>query len=326
MVSTGCSSRRRIFQSIVATAASIITTTTTTGASTVAYAVDVPDPRAIVTIRLESSNDRLGLQLANTSLRGKPIVFIQQVPGTGTKLTRKLDPGMIVLDYQDAKDIVNRIKNGPYPIDLKFYNLAAGGDAFNDMGQTMVTPQDAFNLAKQTDDGAGELGASNGNQQKGTGQVLPSNNEEYAVTALQDDDDSRSSSHKVCGIQTRKNDLLEIEYEATALISDSSSLPPRRIIYDASYMRGTGMPYQMVLGSGDMIPGVDLGLYDMCPGTTRLLKIPPQLAYGPRGNRLFKIPPNTPLEWKIKLVSIDGTIRQDNNDQTREEREGRALY
>mmetsp|Transcript_17996 Transcript_17996/g.31558 ORF Transcript_17996/g.31558 Transcript_17996/m.31558 type:complete len:98 (-) Transcript_17996:144-437(-) len=97
-------------------------------------------------------------------------------------------------------------------------------------------------------------------------------------------------------------------------------------MYDASAFRGTGLPYQMVLGSGDMIPGVDQGLYDMCPGEERLLEIPPVLGYGNQGTRAFRIPPDhVALEWKVQLVSIDTTIREDNNDMTRQEREARAL-
>ena len=61
-------------------------------------------------------------------------------------------------------------------------------------------------------------------------------------------------------------------------------------------------------------------------GETRELIIPPSLAYGWKGNDLFKIPPNTTLKWIVELVSIDSTIREDNNDVSRDEREGRALY
>jgi FKBP-type peptidyl-prolyl cis-trans isomerase len=98
-------------------------------------------------------------------------------------------------------------------------------------------------------------------------------------------------------------------------------------MYDASAFRGTGLPYQFVLGSGDMIPGVDLGLYTMCPGEERLLQIPPILGYNSsQGTRFFRIPPDyIGLEWKVQLVSIDTTIREDNNIVPRQEREGREL-
>ena len=76
-----------------------------------------------------------------------------------------------------------------------------------------------------------------------------------------------------------------------------------------------------------MIPGVDQGLYEMCPGEVRLIKIPPPLAYGPRARESFRIPIDyTGLEWKVELVSIEGVVRKDSNDLTRQEREARAGY
>ena len=82
----------------------------------------------------------------------------------------------------------------------------------------------------------------------------------------------------------------------------------------------------MVLGSGDVLSGVDQGLYDMCPGERRVIRIPPKLAYGTKGNKMFRIPPDTPLEWTVELVTLDSNIRTDNNDVSRDEREGRAAY
>jgi FK506-binding protein 2 len=115
---------------------------------------------------------------------------------------------------------------------------------------------------------------------------------------------------------------LEIDYEAAYVDKKSG----KKIVYDASAFRGTGRPYQLVLGNGDMIPGVDQGLYDMCPGEERVLDIPPVLGYSSQGTRIFRIPPDyQSLEWKVQLVSIDATIREDNNDVSRMEREGRVL-
>ena len=83
----------------------------------------------------------------------------------------------------------------------------------------------------------------------------------------------------------------------------------------------------MVLGSGDMIPGVDQGLYDMCPGEKRLLSIPPVLGHGPNSRKLYRIPDNYKnLEWEVSLVTIDSTIKEDNNDVSREDRESRFAY
>lgn len=204
---------------------------------------------------------------------------------------------MILKDFTSAEALIERIKFGPFPIDLEFVNLAAGGDAFSDMGTTLVTPKDALELAQKTDD-SGNLA------QKPT----------YSIQTLR-----KTSS--ACGIQSRRADVLEIVYDANYRTIDGRKVP-----YDSSSLRGTGQPYQMVLGSGDMIVGVDQGLYDMCPGEVRLLEIPPSLAYGNRALERFRIPPDyVGLEWRVALISVDGTIRKDNNDSTREEREGRAF-
>ena len=112
-----------------------------------------------------------------------------------------------------------------------------------------------------------------------------------------------------CKVRSKFGDVLEIDYVA-------KRLAPPATVYDASIFRGTGQPFKFVLGSGVMIPGVDQGLYDMCPGEVRLLKVPPKLAVG-----LLDPPAKAPLEWKVDLISIDGIIRQNNNNElTREER------
>ena len=104
-----------------------------------------------------------------------------------------------------------------------------------------------------------------------------------------------------CTQPSRRGNVLEMQYDAYYVATDGRN----RILYDASAQRGTGQPYQMVLGSGDMIPGVDQGLYDMCPGDVRTLSIPSVVAYGARGNRLFQIPPNANLVWEVELVRIN---------------------
>ena len=126
-----------------------------------------------------------------------------------------------------------------------------------------------------------------------------------------------------CAIQSRRNDVLEIDYVASYV--DATG---RKVVYDASAFRSnTTTGYRMVLGSGDMIAGVDLGLYDMCPGDARTLLIPPQLGHGKRSLPVYRIPPDYQhLEWTITLVSIDETIREETNTISREDRESRFAY
>lgn len=285
---------------------------TLSGVATLAFFDPAPrvfaqddDPRKTVTVRLQSQNDMLGLEVFNTRLRGNDIVAIRKVIKANDP---RLQEGMILRGYSSAEQLINRIRSGPFPVELEFLNLAAGGDAFSDFGTTIVTPRDALELAQKTDDPPPSTGgaASGLNQRE--------SRRGYSITKLR-------QPNSQCTIQSRRGDLLEVGYEAAY-----EDVGGRKVTYDSSSFRGTGLPYQMVLGSGDMIPGVDQGLYDMCPGEVRLLNIPPVLGHGNRSTQVFRIPPDyVALEWKIELISIDTTIREDSNEMTRQEREGRAL-
>jgi FKBP-type peptidyl-prolyl cis-trans isomerase len=233
------------------------------------------------------------------------VVAIRRVVETSRR-NRSLQEGMIVKDFDSAQQVMEKLKHGPYPLKLDFVNLAAGGDAFNDLGGTIVTPKDALQLAEKTTTGDSSPSSSSNN----------SNNENhFSMTTIERPPKTQ------CAMESRRGDVLEINYEAVYVGRDG-----KKVTYDASIFRGTGLPYQLVLDSGDMIPGVDQGLYDMCPGETRELKIPPLLGYSSAGTQIFNIPPDYHrLEWKVELVSIDTTVRADNNVQSRQEREGRVL-
>lgn len=86
-----------------------------------------------------------------------------------------------------------------------------------------------------------------------------------------------------CMRKTKNGDHIHVNYRGT-LQSDGSE-------FDSSY--GRGVPFNFVLGQGQVIKGWDLGLLDMCIGEGRTLTIPPDLAYGSRD--MGKIPPNSVL-------------------------------
>jgi len=72
--------------------------------------------------------------------------------------------------------------------------------------------------------------------------------------------------------------------------------------FDSSYDRGQPYPFQ--IGAGRVIAGWDQGVPGMKVGGKRRLTIPPDLAYGSRGQG--SIPPNTTLVFEIDLLSIAG--------------------
>ncbi|CAM9333167.1 unnamed protein product [Ectocarpus sp. 6 AP-2014] len=111
---------------------------------------------------------------------------------------------------------------------------------------------------------------------------------------------------EVCGTRTKAGDLIEFRYSAR-LASDLS------VEFDSSDRRGTGLPYAIVLGNGDVVKGLDLSLFDMCVGERRKIEIPARLAYGRKGSKAFGVPPDdgtgsADVVFGVELVSINFSI------------------
>ena len=73
--------------------------------------------------------------------------------------------GMILLDYADREELIARLSNGVYPIEIRLFNLALGGDSLGDLGRSIVTPEDALQLSssisKSDNNNASVMGGSN---------------------------------------------------------------------------------------------------------------------------------------------------------------------
>jgi FKBP-type peptidyl-prolyl cis-trans isomerase len=94
------------------------------------------------------------------------------------------------------------------------------------------------------------------------------------------------------GPVARTGDTLSVVY--TGYLQDDS-------VFDSNV--DSGRPFEFPLGAGYVIPGWDEGLVGMRVGGSRLLVIPPELAYGSTGSGGV-IPPNATLTFQVKLLEI----------------------
>ncbi|KAL7865266.1 hypothetical protein SRHO_G00105130 [Serrasalmus rhombeus] len=117
-----------------------------------------------------------------------------------------------------------------------------------------------------------------------------------------------------CTQKARKGDLLNAHYDGY-LAKDGSQ-------FYCSRSAKSGDPHWFVLGVGDVIKGLDLGLKDMCPGEKRKITVPPPLAFGEHGKH--PVPPNATVIFQVELLhvrrgprSIEAFKEMDiNNDRT----------
>tara|TARA_B100001564_G_C20150009_1_gene450540 strand:+ start:25 stop:507 length:483 start_codon:yes stop_codon:yes gene_type:complete len=88
----------------------------------------------------------------------------------------------------------------------------------------------------------------------------------------------------------QNGDTLDVEYVGQLL---------NGIEFDRSY---TNQPFEMILGSGEVIQGWEIGLQLIDETGTIILIIPSGLAYG--GTSLNSIPENSVLIFRVKLINI----------------------
>jgi peptidylprolyl isomerase len=95
------------------------------------------------------------------------------------------------------------------------------------------------------------------------------------------------------GAEARSGDQVSVQY--VGVLYDNGKQ------FDSSWDRG--QPFSFQLGGGQVIPGWDQGVAGMKVGGRRELIIPPDLAYGARGQPPT-IPANATLVFVIDLVSV----------------------
>ncbi len=94
------------------------------------------------------------------------------------------------------------------------------------------------------------------------------------------------------GTIARAGDTVSVHYVGT--LTDGKE-------FDSSRKRR--QPIEFKLGAHQVIQGWDEGITGMRVGQMRRLRIPPDLAYGPRG-RAGAIPPNATLVFEVELMDV----------------------
>ncbi|XP_067929531.1 FK506-binding protein 2-like [Watersipora subatra] len=103
-----------------------------------------------------------------------------------------------------------------------------------------------------------------------------------------------------CEKKSAEGDYLSMHYTGTLL--DGTQ-------FDSS--RDRNVPFDFVLGQGQVIQGWDKGLAGLCPGARRKLTIPPHLGYGDQGAG-DAIPPGSTLVFDVELLEIKQAPKQEN--------------
>lgn len=227
-----------------------------------------PQRSAITTVVLGSSQDRIGVELFDVQIGTRSFPAVKSVGKAGQAAANGVVPGMVLLGIQggSSRAVVDRIKNGPYPIVLQFYNLAKEDDNNSD-----ESAEQALKRAQEQ-----------GRKEADTGPPVSAKGAGLIVKTLKKGD---------CELKAKRGDTLVINYEARV------ASPGGPVFAEAS-------DAELVLGQKQVPPGVDVGLAGMCPGEVRTLDIPSALGFGPQGSQQLDVPGDVRLWWKAELLKV----------------------
>ncbi|XP_040004372.1 peptidyl-prolyl cis-trans isomerase FKBP7 [Xiphias gladius] len=97
-----------------------------------------------------------------------------------------------------------------------------------------------------------------------------------------------------CTQKSKKGDLMNVHYDGF-LAKDGSQFYCSRSDKD-------GHPQWFVLGVGQVIKGLDIGMMDMCTGEKRKITVPSALAFGEKGKD--PVPPNATVVFEVEVFSV----------------------
>ena len=101
-------------------------------------------------------------------------------------------------------------------------------------------------------------------------------------------------------IQTTKEGSGTVAVDGNTLVVNYEGTLRNGKVFDSSFERG--VPFEFILGSGQVIKGWDEGLKGMKVGEERILSIPSSMGYGSNGGGV--IPANSGLIFRVQLLEI----------------------
>ncbi|GAA6219710.1 peptidyl-prolyl cis-trans isomerase FKBP7 [Lates japonicus] len=97
-----------------------------------------------------------------------------------------------------------------------------------------------------------------------------------------------------CTQKSKRGDLMNVHYDGF-LAKDGSQ-------FYCSRSDKAGHPQWFVLGIGQVIKGLDIGMTDMCPGEKRKITVPSALAFGEKGKG--PVPPNATVIFEVEVYAV----------------------